>query len=135
MTFGISGTHRQKVLCSISFESSHQWYLYFKWAKGWQSLYKDHALEENLILVHKTRYGLILILASVVLYLWFLAKINSKLLNPFDSVVNWLSTSVQNLDKVWFWSNGSIIFFISTKEVLCPIHFVRWEMILSIHFK
>ena len=32
------------------------WYLYNKWAKGWQSLYKDLALGKNLILTYKTRF-------------------------------------------------------------------------------
>ena len=74
LTFDISGAHWQKVSCSISFESSHQWYLYLKWAKGWQSLCKDHALGKNLILVHKTRFGPIFNLANVHDFTWHLHK-------------------------------------------------------------
>ena len=36
--------------------------------KGWLSLYKDHALGENMILVHKTQIAPIFILSSVSIF-------------------------------------------------------------------
>ena len=118
MTFGISGAHWWKVSCSTSFESSHQWYLYLKWAKGWQSLYKDHALGENLILVHKMQFAPIFIVASV------------RLFNKFDDSNYFLANKTNFLHQ-----NSCKKCLITSKVKKLFLKWATFFRMLSNHFK